>query len=148
MAPKKLETSRPGAPQEVKDAWKQPIPTRVTAVVRNTLLPYLTLGFTPVKTSGGGQLCGINALWKSFREARIALQSPDAPSIRHLTQQNFKDMLNSKLYKEIVANYLKDELKIDEIENEAVKKELIDNFKRKTNLDVEQLILLLRVANM
>ena len=49
-------------PREVQDAQNRPPATRTTPISRNTLLPWLALGFGPVKTSGARLLCGINAV--------------------------------------------------------------------------------------
>jgi hypothetical protein len=147
MGPKRSRRYLPKVTPEVQEAKKFVVPTRVTADARNSLLPYLALGFTPVKTSGVQQLCGINALWRSFKEARIALQPPNGPDIRHLTQKDFKDLLSGKVYEELADEYLENNLGVNQILDEDVRQEQIDNVKRTENLDLTQLNFLLKAAN-
>jgi hypothetical protein len=116
---------------------------------RNLLLPYLALGFTPIKTNGGGSLYGINALQRSLKEARIAFNPPDAPKIKnadHIGQADFRELLRSARYNAIVQEHLK-ETSIHKMKEGPQKKELIDNLLKQKDLDIFQLTLLLRLAN-
>lgn len=72
MGPKKAKILKKDIPAAVSAAAKLPIATSIPQIARNSLIPYLALGFTPIKTNGGGNLCGINALQRSLKEARIA----------------------------------------------------------------------------
>jgi hypothetical protein len=149
MGPKKSKILEEGIPAAVSAAAKLPIATSIPQIARNSLLPYLALGFTPVKTSGGGNLCGINALQRSFKEARIALNPPGTPKIKnadHIGQAGFRKLLRSARYNAIVQEHLKS-TGIDEMMEGPQKKALIDDMFNLKDLDISQLILLLRLAN-
>lgn len=72
-------------------------PLRLSEEAAPALLPWLAKGFTPIRTSGKNNMCGLYALWRAFRDAQDALKSPNE-KIKHLTQAQFHGFLNSREY--------------------------------------------------
>jgi hypothetical protein len=150
-APAKPEKAKPKykkptpMPPDIREAMGKPIPTRTSASTRNSLFPYLALGFTPVETSARGWLCGVNALWRSYRNARDALKSPDDEPIKHATQKVFQGLLRSKEYADVFKEHLlawQDPFMTDEFINEQ-----IDNSRLPNNFDITTVSHILGAAN-
>ncbi|PMD37690.1 hypothetical protein L207DRAFT_586027 [Hyaloscypha variabilis F] len=134
-------------PREVQDAQNRPPATRTTPISRNTLLPWLALGFGPVKTSGARLLCGINALWRSYIDARDALLAPGAvPIARHKTQRDWLELRNSQIYQDVFEEYLA-KYNSQGALTEAQLQEERDNFQRPRDFDYNNLNILLQAAN-
>jgi len=89
---------------DVQAAMDRPPPTKTTPTARRSLFPWLALGFGPAKTSGDGLKCGINALHRSYRDARDALAAPGAARIKHVTQKDFRDLLGSDITRRLSRN--------------------------------------------
>src|SRR5882757_7205634 len=70
-------------------------PLRLSEEAAPALLPWLAKGYTPIRTSGKNNMCGLYALWRAFRDAQDALKSPNE-KIKHLTQAQFRGFLNSR----------------------------------------------------
>ena len=114
MAPKKrlrftlkkkaaLRAEKPGTMNPLPDPVFSDLPLpplRLTDEAAPALLPWLAMGFAPVKTSGKDEMCGVYALWRAFREAREALKDP-GEKIKHISQATFLGFLGSQEYNEM-----------------------------------------------
>lgn len=143
--PPKGSQPAPIPPKEVLAAWRRPIPISTTTRTRNSLLPYLALGFTPTHTSGHGLLCGTNALHRSYRDARIALRAPSDPPLRHPTQREFRDLLDGPIYGQVITEYLVNF--IDAQFTDEMVEEQTQALRRPAYFDINTLTLLLEAAN-
>lgn len=132
-APKKPQKTTISQPQpDPKFCNKKLPPLVLTDDVSSALLPWLAKGFAPVKTSGAGNLCGANALWKAFREAREALKEPDE-KLNHLTQKTFHEFINSERYNALVDKVVKAQLKLGFITDEDEFREVLT---QNSNIDI------------
>jgi hypothetical protein len=108
------------------------------------LMPWLARGFAPAFTSGQNWKCGLKALAKSYRAARIAINGTQA-KIDHATIKDFENYLRSDEYSQKVEEILQGDAygALEENEIEEVRR----YYHNKNNLDRSQLDLLLKVAN-
>jgi hypothetical protein len=139
MAPKKGSKKTPSAkipepvlPDEEHSECPLP-PLALGDDAKMALLPWLARGFAPTRTSGQGKLCGLNALWRAFRDARDAMKVPGSAKIRHITQAQFKAFLSSTEYNAKVQEVLDSEVyaffsdeQKEELREELTKKEYLD----------------------
>jgi hypothetical protein len=125
----------------------QPPPTQTNSTHRHLLLPYLALGFAPTHTSGANYECGLRALLRAYRDARDALRPPGAPVPRHATLTDFRNLLDSEVYRNIVTEQLINYGIYGLDEDDPVRQENIANAWRKIDLDITNLVQLLEAAN-
>ena len=149
---KKRETTRnrgfqPVIPPPVRAVMNQPPPTQTNSTHRHLLLPYLALGFAPTHTSGANYECGLRALLRAYRDARDALRPPGAPVPRHATLTDFRNLLDSEVYRNIVTEQLINYGIYGLDEDDPVRQENIANAWRKIDLDITNLVQLLEAAN-
>ena len=138
---------QPFIPPAVRAVMDQPPPTQTNSTHRHLLLPYLALGFAPTPTSGANYECGLRALWKAYRDARDALRAPGTPSLKHATLTDFRNLLGSEVYRDIVTEQLINFGIFGLDEDDPVRQENMANAWRKTDLDITNLVQLLEAAN-
>jgi hypothetical protein len=51
-------------------------PLRLSEEAAPALLPWLAKGFTPIRTSGKNNMCGLYALWRAFRMLKMLSRVP------------------------------------------------------------------------
>lgn len=149
---KKRETTEDGGfqlfiPPAVRAVMNQPPPTQTNSTHRHLLLPYLALGFAPTPTSGASHECGLRALCRAYRDARDALRAPGTPKIKHATLVDFRNLLDSEVYRDIVTEQLINYGIFSLDEDDPVRRENMANAWRKTDLDITNLVQLLEAAN-
>ncbi|KAK0105763.1 hypothetical protein ONS95_004282 [Cadophora gregata] len=110
--------------------------------VRSELLPYLALGFTPVFTSAGANLCAIHALANGLRAVKEALDIPVDPR-GHITTSGLRRQLASpKWIQKITAH-------VDIVPDleKPLRDQHIAYYSAKEFLDVNHIDLLLQLVN-
>ncbi|KAE9364251.1 hypothetical protein N431DRAFT_563613 [Stipitochalara longipes BDJ] len=134
-------------PDDVQDIMNTLPPTSTGSLAaRNSLFPYLALGFGPVKTSGTGLMCGVNSLWCSYKHARETLAAPgDPPIAKHKTQKEFEALLKSQAYQDVFEEYLQD-WKSPEMSEESLQEQR-DEAQRPRDVNITSLSHLLEAAN-
>jgi hypothetical protein len=138
---------QPTIPPAVAEVMNRPPPTQTNSTHRHLLLPYLALGFAPTSTSGANYECGLRALCKSYRDAREVLRASGAPTLRHASLIDFRALLNSEVYRNIVTEQLMDFGIYSLDEDDPFRQENMANAWRKRDLDITNLIHLLEAAN-
>lgn len=102
-APKNTEKQVNSAGNQIQPLGSSPneniseltVPFTLSDDVRDDLLPYLAFGFTPINTSGGEALCGLNAICHSYNAAREAIQFPNLPEFKPLQPKHWITWLSS-----------------------------------------------------
>lgn len=131
---KRSHTPQPPAEEHAN----RPLPALALADdAKMAFLPWLALGFTPKKTSGRNNQCGIFALWRAFRDAARTMRAFDSPEIPHITQSRFAAFLSSDHYKAKVQEVLDSD--IYAYSTNKVKDQLRRDLSKKDNLDIVSL---------
>ncbi len=138
---------QPFIPPAVRAVMNQPPPTQTNSTHRHLLLPYLALGFAPTPTSGASHECGLRALCRAYRDARDALRTPGTPNLKHATLVDFRNLLDSDVYRDIATEQLINYGIFSLDEDDPVRQENTANSWRKTDLDITNLVQLLEAAN-
>jgi hypothetical protein len=138
--------ARPEKKQELEPACcSEPVPLGSTSEEGiNALLPWLALGYGPVRTSGKDKQCGIRALWRSFIDARETLKS-EGETLKLVTQAQFVKWMGSDKYRSKVEKYM--QLPANNYLSAAIRRDIRKGMLQTDDLSSEQIRLLLEVAN-